>query len=253
LNVSIVIPAKNEAEGLARVLPELTRDFADAEIIVVNDGSTDATEATLQALAQQSDQIQVLSLPRNMGKAEAVRRGMLAAFDGSAELVGWWDGDLATPLPEIDRFVARFHDQPTLEAVLGSRVKMMGRHIERRPARHYAGRAAATLAVSVLNLPIYDTQCGAKVFRVTPHTTAAFHRPFLTKWTFDVEVLARLVEAWRPQRLDQITERMEELPLRTWHDVDGSKVTLRDFLRAPRDLLTIALRHRAFRGHPWDA
>jgi hypothetical protein len=68
---------------------------------------------------------------------------------------------------------------------------MLGRDIRRSAFRHYAGRLFATFASLQLRLPVYDTQCGAKIFRATPEVVALFGRPFRLRWCFDVEVLSR--------------------------------------------------------------
>ena len=101
--------------------------------------------------------------------------------------MGFWDADLATPLAAVDEFAATLAERPTIEMVFGARVALLGRHINRLPSRHYLGRIFATLASTVLSLRIYDTQCGAKIFR----NSAAFRRvmaePFESPWIFDGE------------------------------------------------------------------
>jgi dolichyl-phosphate beta-glucosyltransferase len=109
---------------------------------------------------------------------------------------------------------------------------LLGRAIERNPIRHYLGRMFATVASLVLDLAVYDTQCGAKLFRASAEAEALFAEPFLVNWTFDVELIAR-VQAHRLRAgLTSASDSIYELPLDEWHDVAGSKVHATDFLMA---------------------
>jgi hypothetical protein len=119
----------------------------------------------------------------------------------------------------------------------------MGRRIERNALRHYAGRIFATLTSLTLNLPVYDTECGAKLFRCTPVLAALFDEPFLTRWTFDVEIIARMIQAHAAGRAPDPHEAICEHPLQRWQDVPGSKVSPLDFFRGIRDLCRIRLRY----------
>jgi len=116
------------------------------------------------------------------------------------------------------------------------RVRLLGREISRRPARHYFGRVGATLISTTLGLAVYDTQCGAKVFRRSDALRDIFARPFLSRWIFDVEIIARYIERWGRETA---AAAMCEQPVMRWHDVTGSKVKSHDFLRALRDLWKI--------------
>lgn len=243
VHLVLVIPCYNEERRLpvdelsAFALPGIR-----VELLLVNDGSRDGTLALLQSLAAKDPKrFSVLNLERNSGKAEAVRRGVLAAMERSPDLVGFWDADLATPLSELPGFLEVFAARPEIEMVFAARVRLLGRSISRNPRRHYVGRVGATLISSSLGLAVYDTQCGAKVFRVNDSLREIFSRPFLSRWIFDVEIIARLV---RQRGRDAAARAIYELPIKSWHDVKGSKVRSTDFLRALKDLWKI---HRAYR------
>src|SRR5437867_1409968 len=156
------------------------------------------------------------------------------------DFVGFWDADLATPLSELPSFVDVLARNQKTQMVFGARVRLLGRDISRRPSRHYVGRVGATLISSSLGLAVYDTQCGAKLFRATETLRDVFATPFLSRWIFDVEIIARFVQRWGR---DHVAHALYEYPVTQWHDVKGSKVKSRDFVRALSDLWRI---HRAY-------
>jgi glycosyltransferase involved in cell wall biosynthesis len=239
----LVIPCYNEEHRLpADELRSYRVEGLRLEICFVNDGSTDGTLRLLESLRDEDpSRFSVLNLEQNSGKAEAVRRGILAAMERSPDFVGFWDADLATPLTELPGFLEVFAAKPEIEMVFAARVRLLGRSISRNPSRHYVGRVGATLISSSLGLAVYDTQCGAKLFRVSDAMREIFARPFLSRWIFDVEIIARFVQH---RGRDDAARAIYELPIREWHDVKGSKVKSTDFVRALKDLWKI---HRAYR------
>jgi hypothetical protein len=175
----------------------------------------------------------------------------VAAFAGDARIVGYFDADLATPFSELPGMLAEF-EKPGVYAVFGSRVGLLGRRIERSNLRHYAGRFFATAASSMLRIAIYDTQCGAKLFRNLPQVADIFSQPFVVRWTFDVEILARCRRAEREGRLDPVESGIVEYPVERWRDVAGSKLRPSDAVRAIAELLRIrrVYRPRSTRRDP---
>jgi len=228
VRVTVVVPCYNEEK---RLDVAAFRGFGDADFLFVNDGSTDGT---LELLRESN--LNVLNLERNSGKAEAVRRGIVKAIDDGADIVGFWDADLATPLNELPAFVEILDTRPNVQMVMGARVRLLGRDISRQASRHYFGRMGATLISQTLQLAVYDTQCGAKLFRATDDTRHVFSTPFISRWIFDVEVIARYVRLWGR---DLAARSIVEVPVRQWHDVKGSKLKSNDFARALRDLWRI--------------
>jgi dolichyl-phosphate beta-glucosyltransferase len=234
-NITIVVPCYNEAKRLA--VPQF-RSFLVSHpevcFLFVNDGSRDNTMEVLNGLCAEDPQhYEVLDLEQNGGKAEAVRRGMVKALAEGANYAGYWDADLATPLLEVPRFVEALETHRERDVVFGSRVRLLGRAIARRAMRHYLGRLFATVASFVLDLPVYDTQCGAKLFRSSDEARSLFADRFNVNWTFDVEIIARLQSnRLRAKNPRDASTCIYELPLNEWHDVAGSKVRPQDFFKA---------------------
>ncbi len=239
----VVVPCYNEAtrlrlEAFAAFLNNA--DNRGISLLFVNDGSHDKTLPLLYAFQERFPQrVEVLDKQPNAGKAEAVRYGMQHALDcPGCAITGFWDADLATPLEQIRDLAAVLEKNPQLSMVFGARVQLLGRRIQRKPIRHYLGRCFATVASTVLRLPIYDTQCGAKLFRVTPVLRSVLSRPFRSRWIFDVEILARYI-AQRGRNTAAIREEIYEYPLPVWTDVAGSKVAPGDFFRSFSELVEI--------------
>jgi dolichyl-phosphate beta-glucosyltransferase len=229
-----VIPCHNEATRLDSVA--LIDEEPALDLLFVDDGSLDATRQLLQGLAAaRPERMRVLALAQNVGKGEAVRRGLLQALCGSAAIVGYFDADLATPPSEIRRLLAVMGPSAA-DLLLGSRVALLGRNIDRKQLRHYLGRAFASAASAVLDLPVYDTQCGAKLMLRGPALDEALREPFVSRWVFDVELIGRLLAAERRYGALRIVEE----PLLAWRDVPGSKLRPAHVLGAATDLARIA-------------
>ncbi len=243
------MPCYNEARRLR--IEAFAAFFANpaseaVQLLFVNDGSRDATLAVLQALrSRYPGRVRVLDKQPNAGKAEAVRHGMLHALGlPHCAITGFWDADLATPLAQIADLTKVLLAGPTFTMVFGARVRLLGRHIHRLPARHYLGRIFATVASSMLRLPIYDTQCGAKLFRATPELVEVLREPFRSRWIFDVELLARFMARHRGDP-EAVRGAIYEYPLPEWTDVAGSKVGPLDFFKALGELAQIRKQYLA--------
>ena len=289
VTATLVVPCFNEAERLdLDAFKSFAEERQDVSFLFVNDGSDDDTLEVLELLHESNpEQFHVLDLKRNVGKAEAVRQGMLCALNantghantghaemgqapnvvfGHAEMgqapnvvfgaspifalpafIGYWDADLATPLEAIEEFRDVLRLRPEIELMMGARVQLAGRSIQRRGLRHYLGRCFATAASWTLGMNVYDTQCGAKLFRVSETTASLFATPFLSRWIFDVEILARMLAGKKKTDETGRASFLYEYPLRQWRDIAGSKIRPRDFVRAFGELLRVAWRYRCGR------
>ena len=213
IRYSVVIPAFNEVDRLPPYLEEVVGFFDGRgepyEVIVVDDGSTDATVPTVRALAARYPAVRVLQLGRNRGKGAAVRAGMLGA---TGELRLFTDADGATPIAELKRL------EPALTAgidvVIGSRAMAdQAVAVRAHPHRVVAGRLFNWLVARLGLRGVADSQCGFKLFRAAA-AERLFRRLETPGFGFDVELLLRA-------QADGC--RVEEVAV-NWADQAGSKV-----------------------------
>jgi glycosyltransferase involved in cell wall biosynthesis len=232
--LSVVLPAYDEeariADGVGRALAFLAAQDYGTELIVVSDGSRDATARIARSVG--GDRVHVIETPGNRGKGHAVRTGALAA---NGEHVLFSDVDLSTPLDEVGRFLAR-HAQGA-DVVIGSRA-LPASDVRVRQAwwREAMGRTFNRVARRVAGVTSGDTQCGFKSFRRAA-ARAIFERARIDRYAFDVELL------WIARALGL---RVAELPV-VWTNHPQSKVDpVRDAARMLADLG--AIRWHAARG-----
>jgi dolichyl-phosphate beta-glucosyltransferase len=241
--IGVVIPCFNEASRLpVESFIEFYNTYPAYFFCFVNDGSHDNTLAILQKFREnREDRISIVTYDSNVGKAEAVRRGvhhLLAIKDLS--YLGYLDADLSTPLSELHTIYTILVSQAIYEIVCGSRIKRMGSFIDRKLSRHLIGRFFATLFSAVLEMPFYDTQCGAKVF-TRQIAQLAFHSSFVSKWLFDVELFIRMKKYYGNL---EAQSKILEYPLHVWIEKGQSKIAFKDFFRIPLDLLRIINHYR---------
>lgn len=242
--VQIIIPCYNEAE---RFNKKMFFSYFDAleqvHYVFVNDGSSDATKNLLDDVKNEAYlknpevSVQVLNLPENVGKAEAVRQGVMTAVENNdTKYIAYFDADFAAPLTEINNLKKAITANKHRKVVLGSRIKKSGSLIERSPMRHFTGRFFATVVNNtILKIAIYDTQCGAKLF-TKECAQQVFKEPFVSRWLFDVEVISRLQELYPVKELNQI---IYEQPLTVWKEMGDSKIRMRDLFKMPYQLFLI--------------
>lgn len=236
-HIGVVIPCFNE---------EVRLPFSEYESFLIkhpfvhfffsNDGSVDNTGLMLGEFASRFSNAHFYDFEKNEGKAETIRKSMLRVLrieHYQFSYLGYWDADLATPLLELTRMLEQYGF--SYDAIFGSRVRRLGSLIKRKPLRHYLGRVFATISSQMLNMPVYDTQCGAKLFSMEI-TRNVFQNPFISKWCFDVEILFRMKAMSKTNVIEH--------PLESWEDVDGSCLRIMDILKAPVELFRIFLTYR---------
>lgn len=240
--LAIVVPCYNEFD---RLPVDEFKDFLtrqkDVQICFVNDASTDRTLEKLEQLAMLfPEQIRVVSNPENKGKAASVRNGALKCHqDNNAAFLGYLDADLATSLEECYSLLSEFKGE--ISFVFASRILKLGSVVDRKFSRFFFGRIIATFISSILDLKVYDTQCGCKVFK-SEIALILFENPFHSKWLFDVELFSRMLCAYGK---DNALQKMMEVPVKRWVDQGDSKVKLTYFFRLWYDLYLIGKEHRS--------
>lgn len=239
-DIAIVIPCYNEEFRFPldefRAFLGLS-EYASAVFCLVNDGSKDNTANLLYDLSTEfPERVVVLDLKQNSGKSEAVRLGLLKMYDEySCQYFAYLDADFATPPSEIFLLLNKLIASNKYKFAMGARWQRLGSNIQRKNHRHYLGRVFATFASIILKLKVYDTQCGAKVlYRELLPVVCKF--PFISKWLFDIEVIARIINEYGIQKTESITI---EIPLNVWYEKGGSKLKMIDFFKVPLELYRI--------------
>ena len=211
--LSVVIPAYNEKARLAQTFPRIL-SFLDSlrlpfEIILVDDGSTDGTAASVVEMARGDSRLRVITHPVNSGKGRAIHTGMLAAKGGN---VIFTDADLSTPIETVTPFLSHLADG--CDVVVGNRRMKDSRLEVRQPRpRELLGQAFTRLTRFILRSKVTDQTCGFKGFTKAA-AAEIFRRQRVFDWAFDAEIL---------HIADRLALKVRQEPV-VWHDEAGSKV-----------------------------
>ena len=232
--LSVIVPAHNEEQRIGVTLDSMAAYLAAsdrvAEVIVVDDGSTDRTVEVVAAHGPAFEALRILRLRENQGKGAAVRAGMLTA---TGDLRLFMDADNATALDQLDRLLADASiDAATASVAVGSIAAGETDVREQQPVvRRVLGRMGnlATQAVAVPG--VRDTQRGFKLFTADA-ADVAFGPMRSTRWLFDVEALARA---------RRCGHRILEVPI-TWRHVDGGEIRAGSYVSSLRELGRIVVR-----------
>lgn len=235
-SVHLVVPCFRESGRIGVFLPELCQAMSGlgcVRIRVVEDGSGPEEAAAMNAVVEGLRPsfpclLPLKALPGNLGKGGAVYAGW--ADHGGAQWLGFVDADGSCAAREVERLIRQLPPSGSPpRALFASRVKMLGRRVERLLKRHLLGRVYATLVSEMLDIPVYDSQCGLKL---VPRTAFEKIAPALqvTGFAFDVELMTALLDGGC---------EVVEVPV-DWHETPGGKVRLlRDSWRMALDVWRI--------------
>lgn len=229
--IFLMVPCYNEEDRLD-MNAFLQFAVENRYVIFCNDGSTDKSAEVIRSAMSKNSNLLLIESDKNLGKANvlqyAFQRSKEHIIYNDADWVGFWDGDLSTPLFEVENFFKYAALYKTdIQGIFGSRVYRLGANIKRKQYRHYIARILATLFHYFLGIETYDSQCGSKLlsFRAAE---LAFSNKFRTRWLFDLEILLRLKQS-----------KIIEYPLQEWCSKDGSKITLKENIRIFFELLLL--------------
>jgi len=234
-SISIVIPAFNEERRLPATLDAILdylhgTDFTASEVLVVDDGSRDATSHVVQDYAGRHPEVRLLQNPGNRGKGYSVRHAMLEA---RGDWVLFSDADLSAPIAELDKLLAAARERGAQVAIGSRALDRSLINVHQSFFREYAGRIFNLCMRVVTGLGFWDTQCGFKLFDAQA-AREIFRRQRLDGFSFDVEALFLA---------HKLGFRAIEVPVR-WSHAEGTKVSMfADSLRMFSDLFRIRWNH----------
>ncbi len=238
---SIIIPCYNEAN---RIDLDSFEDFInsrnDYSICFVNDGSSDNTLELLNEFkSKHPNRVHLVNCESNRGKGEALRNGVHYVLNNtSSKNIGFLDADLATGFKDYENLVENLEISGHKKSmVIGSRIRHEEKNIIRNPIRAFLSKLINKVIVLIIGMKINDTQCGAKVFsRESAHFI--FSKKFKSRWLFDIEMLMRLRNKIGKKKL---ASQVNEVSLSKWNDVEGSKISYKDIIIMPIQLINIII------------
>jgi len=236
-HLSIVIPAYNEeariAAALDRVLTTIEERGWDAEVLVVDDGSQDATALIVEAWMDRYPRLHLIENPGNRGKGHSVRNGVLQA---AGDIVMFTDADLSSPMIEAERLMAAIDGGA--DVAIGSRWLDRARQTVQQPLyRRVFGRCFNAVTRTVIGLPFKDTQCGFKAFR-REAAQVIFRLQTIERWGFDPEILFIA---------GKLGYKVVEVPV-TWGHDDRSRISyLKDGAKMLQEMAAIRMNAMAGR------
>ena len=240
--VGVVIPFYNGEERLlSEEFQKLVNSNLSYHLCFVNDGSKNNNLDLLYNLKKKNEgRISVYNCEGNVGKAEAVRLGMLhLAKQQQFDYLGFLDADLSINFEDFDTLVDTIKNS-NFKIVSGSRMTRMGAAIEKKSARAIGSKTINFIIRKTLGMDFKDTQCGAKIM-TKDVVEDTFQTKFLTNWLFDVEIFMRMRQKYG---LEKAKTLLCEKPLNRWVDTDGSKLSVKHSFKMLGQLGQIALHYK---------
>lgn len=233
----MIVPCFNESKRLDLQYWRETIGLTPSTFwLFVNDGSTDRTSDVLLSM-NDLENFQLLELSDNAGKSEAIRSGVLNLML-TFELIGYVDADACFSPSFLSAFMNEgwellLADQSTTKMIIGSRVKLSGKHVNRTTSRHLIGRVVISiLGIFWSDIP-YDPQSGMKLLRINTNDHGLFRTRFDTRWFFDLELMVRLGMT-RSNR-----NGIVEIPLDEWQEVKSGNFSIRKYPLVLREIARI--------------
>jgi dolichyl-phosphate beta-glucosyltransferase len=239
----LIVPLYNESRRInIKEYEAFLSKNEHVKIIFVNDASVDNTLEILRTIQPlYHRQVEILSNLSNLGKGEAIRKGIIHVLETSlATQVAFMDADLSIPISDLIKF-SNTLEASDASAVIGVRDLSDINHIKRTFSRKYLSYLFRYYVRMVFRLKIIDTQCGAKIFK-REMAQRLFLQPFQTRWLSDLELLLRLQDYCYSKSLD-FSAQLIPIPVTYYEDKTGSKFNFFERLRTSYDLVRLSMQY----------
>lgn len=234
LKICMIVPCYNEGQ---RILEKEYLSFLNSHtnfnLLFVDDGSNDQTFEVLTKLKEKHQNINILKLDRNSGKAEAIRAGFNTIANKNYQLIGYIDADLAIPFSEVLRLQKRINEG--YHFAFSSKKPTRNSKLEIKFKRYFIGRVLSFMVSKSLKLKIYDTQCGCKLMN-KELADIAFKSSFFSSWLFDVEIIWRIIIQ---KGRSFFNNKAIEVPVKKLIDRGSSRIKLSDLFSLPFEFFRI--------------
>jgi hypothetical protein len=250
INTTIVSPIFNESRRFnSQHWSNILENNSSVNFLFVDDASTDNLDYIF-SLEKKYKNVFYLRLTKNLGKANAIRQGLLYAINNvelNSNILGYLDFDDSILASEVKRIISLFEDtiknSNSVDSLWASRVKLNGRYITRSNLRHFYSRILITLiGLNYPSLP-YDSQCGFKLFLNDERFRESIQSRFFTKWFIDLEVLVRLSQIGG-KKID-----IWEEPLMSWKETKSFNYSFTGSFRIAREVFYICKEIRKIRKY----